>query len=80
MIYTLTTYATDILLPIPATTNPAYVNRRVGLVEHRLSVAYHSPCDCWDVAALFAVPAVDPTKNLRAQITLSIAGYALGNQ
>jgi hypothetical protein len=72
-------YATDVLLPIPASASTA-AGRKVGIVEHRISLAYHSPCDCWDIGALVAVPSLQSTKNLRGQITLSIAGYALGTQ
>ena len=75
-----TTYATDVLLRIPGPPVLALSTRKIGLLEHRVSFSYHSPCDCWDVGALLAVPAVDPSKGLRAQVTISIAGYALGTQ
>ncbi|MBI5509851.1 MAG: hypothetical protein HY903_13935 [Deltaproteobacteria bacterium] len=73
-------YATDILLAVPETAGTAAPPRDRGPIEHRISVSYHSPCDCWDLLAHAALPAKDPLAGLRAGITLSVAGYALGSQ
>lgn len=54
-------------------------NRRT-FVEHRGSIAYRSPCNCWGVSAMFAFPNNEFWwDNKRINILFDIGGYSLGN-
>ncbi len=86
-------YSTDYLLPLredqlPVQTatdeypdfrdNPA--NRRT-FVEHRGTIAYRSPCNCWGVTAMMAFPNNELWwDNKRINILFDIGGYSLGNR
>ncbi|MBC7793025.1 MAG: LPS assembly protein LptD [Clostridia bacterium] len=83
-------YNTDYLLPISdqflvldpqnypnPKENP--VNRR-GLIEHRASIVYRSPCNCWGITTNMTLP--DNEKwfsNKRISILFDVGGYSLGH-
>ncbi len=89
-------YSTDYLLPLrddqlPVQTLPADLpegtplsevpaNRR-SFTEHRGTLAYRSPCNCWGVSAMMAFPNNEFWwDNKRINILFDIGGYSLGNR
>ena len=88
-------YSTDYLLPLDLRleqlpqpnptdvypdpfTNPA--NRR-SFTEHRGTIGYRSPCNCWGVSAMMAFPNNEFWwDNKRINILFDIGGYSLGNR
>ena len=82
-------YSTDYLLPIgdeyrigPTSDylnpdeNPA--NQR-SFVEHRVSIAYRSPCNCWGITTNMSFPDNERWfSNRRMNILFDVGGYTLG--
>ncbi len=48
-----------------------------GFARHAISLAYRSPCDCWEIGTSVSIPAADPS-DFRAQVTVAVGGYRLG--
>lgn len=75
-------YGTDLLLPTPEEdrlrreADPS-AGRRVELTEHRIALAYTSPCDCWGFNLTTVFPRERPIEDLRLNFILTIGGYSL---
>ncbi len=87
-------YSTDYLMPLrrdqlpiqqlpvssPFTRIEDLPQNRRSFVEHRGTIAYRSPCNCWGVSAMFAFPNNEFWwDNKRINILFDIGGYSLGN-
>jgi hypothetical protein len=48
-----------------------------GFTRHVVTLAYRSPCDCWELGATVSIPAGAP-EDFRAQLTIAIGGYRVG--
>ncbi len=56
------------------------VQNRRSFVEHRASLIYRSPCNCWGVTANMAFPNTDQWwAQKRINLLFDIGGYTLGN-
>jgi hypothetical protein len=70
-------YRTDYVLPAPA--NLPQGARASGFVQHQIAAGYASPCGCWQIDASAAIPADEPLSESRVSLTLTVAGYSVGN-